>query len=98
MYFADGDDELMPNCLMTLYKGMSGPDIELSIGSYYYRSNGVISNSASVEDENHLWGRDDIMLELLHAKYFSLGYTWINLFSKSVTTQHPYRKLLVNKP
>lgn len=91
LYFADGDDELMPNCLMTLYKGMSGPDIELSIGSYYYRSNGVISNSVSVEEEDHLWGRDDIMLELLHAKYYSLGFACINLFRKSIIMENNLR-------
>lgn len=89
LYFADGDDELLPDCLEVLLSGIDNHhDVDLAIGGYFYSSNGALRKPKPVPNIEQLFNRNEITEEALHPKYYPLGMPWNNLFKKSIIVEN----------
>ncbi len=88
-YFADSDDALLPGCLTTLVNGMNQSQTnELAIGGYLYARDGVTEEKPGLQITERHYTRKEVMDELIHPQYFSLGMPWTNLYKASVIREN----------
>ena len=84
IYFADDDDELLPNCLETLVKGITSQnDIDWAIGKALFRKNNEIINKQQ-SIQTHIFSVEEITSEYLKPKYFPIYAPWMHLFKTSI--------------
>ena len=101
LYFADSDDELLPNGLQTLVNCID-EDVDVVMGGYEkFNENGDILES--IQDRAIVTlNRKQSLLSLYqgHSLYYSaLSYTWMRLFRKTIINHHGIRfdESLMNK-
>lgn len=89
IYFADDDDELLPNCLETLVKGMTSQDgIDWAIGKALCTLDDKLVNEDNKLVKQKILTKEELLYEFFRPKWGQVYGPWCHLFKLAIVREH----------